>query len=112
MQRDEVTLVDIAEAARLTLAFIQDATREAFMADLKTQSAVLHQITVMGEAVKRLSPEFRARHPAIPWTAIAGMRDHLIHAYDTVDLDEVWDTATEDVPGLLAQLESLLPDEP
>ena len=85
--------------------------KAAFDADLKTQSAVLHQLMVIGEAVKRLSPEFRERHGSIPWSAIAGMRDHLIHGYDLVDLKEVWKTATADVPSLLTALEPLVPPQ-
>jgi len=112
MQRDEVTLLDIAKAARLMLVFVQGMTKGAFLDDLKTQSSVLYQLIVMGEAVKRLSHEFRAQHADIPWSLIAGMRDHLIHGYDIVDWDEVWKTATSDVPGLLAQIEPLLPTEP
>jgi uncharacterized protein with HEPN domain len=112
MQRDKVTLLDIAKSARLAVMFIQGVTKEAFLDDLKTQSSVLYQLIVMGEAVKRLSHEFRAQHPDIPWSLIAGMRDHLIHGYDIVDWDEVWKTATSDVPGLLVQIEPLLPTEP
>ena len=56
-------------------------TLDGFATDLKTQSAVLYPITILGEAVKRLSPEFRAQHSAIDWRAIAGMRDKLIHDY-------------------------------
>lgn len=112
MQRDEATLLDIAKAARLVLVFIQGMAKEAFLDDLKTQSSVLYQLIVIGEAVKRLSHEFRAQHPDIPWSLIAGMRDHLIHAYDTVDWDEVWKTATRDVPDLLAKIEPLLPTKP
>jgi len=66
---------------------------------------------VIGEAVKRLSQDFRTRHPEIPWTLIAGMRDKLIHGYDIVDLDEVWKTADADVPDLLSLLEPLLPKQ-
>ncbi len=112
MRRDEATLLDIAKSARLVLAFIQNIAKDAFLDDSKTQSAVLHQLLVIGEAVKRLSQEFRAQHPDIPWSLIAGMRDHLIHAYDTVDLDEVWKTAASDMPDLLAKIEPLLPKEP
>jgi uncharacterized protein with HEPN domain len=112
MQRDEATLLDIAQAARLVLAFMQGMTKKAFLGDLKTQSSVLYQLVVMGEAVKRLSHEFRAQHPDIPWSLIAGMRDHLAHGYDIVDWDEVWKTATSDVPDLLANIEPLLPTKP
>jgi uncharacterized protein with HEPN domain len=81
MQRDEATLLDIATAARLVQAFTQGLEKETFLKDYKTQSAVLYQLIVMGEAVKRLSDELRAQHLDIPWSLIAGMRDHLIHGY-------------------------------
>lgn len=112
MSRDDATLLDIANAARLIQTFIQGVTQEAFLGDLKTQSAVLHQVTVIGEAVKRLSQGFRERHPILPWLVMAGMRDHLIHGYDAVDLEEVWKTATCDVPEVLIKLEPLLPQLP
>ena len=73
MSRDNATLLDIANAARLIQTFIQDMTKEAFLGDLKTQSAVLHQVTVIGEAVKRLSQAFRERHPILSWLLMAGM---------------------------------------
>ena len=75
MRRDEATLLDIATAARLDLEFIEGMDRADFLDDIKTQSSVLHQLMVLGEAVKRLSDDFRARHPEIPWTLMAGMRD-------------------------------------
>jgi uncharacterized protein with HEPN domain len=109
MQRDETTLLDIVEAARLVASFVHDMSKAVFLDDYKTQSAVLYQLIVMGEAVKRLSSEFRAQHMEIPWSLIAGMRDHLIHGYDIVDWDEVWKTATSDVPDLLTKMEPLLP---
>jgi uncharacterized protein with HEPN domain len=109
MDRDDATLLDIANAARLIQTFIQGMTKEAFLGDLKTQSAVLHQVMVIGEAAKRLSEVFRERHPILPWALMAGMRDHLIHGYDAVDLEEVWKTATRDIPEVLIKLEPLLP---
>jgi uncharacterized protein with HEPN domain len=109
MPRDDATLLDLANAARLIHTFIQDTTKETFLVDLKTQSAVLHQLTLIGEAVKRLSPAFRERHPILPWLLMAGMRDHLIHGYDAIDLDEGWKIATRDVPEVLIKLEPLLP---
>jgi len=111
MSRDETTLLDITRAARLVIEFKQGMDKAAFLKDIKTQSAVLHQSMVMGEAVKRLSPDFRACHPEIPWALIAGMRDKLIHGYDIVDLDEVWKTADSDMPELLSLLEPLLPEQ-
>jgi uncharacterized protein with HEPN domain len=65
----------------------------------------------MGEAVKRLSPATRSKHPEVQWKDIAGMRDRLIHGYDSVDIDELWKTATVDVPALLAQVRTILARE-
>jgi len=96
MSRDDATLLDMLKAARLVVAFKGNLTEKAFLRDVKTQSAILHQLLVIGEAVKRLSEEFRARHAEVPWVRIAGMRDKLIHAYDAVDLDEVWKTVTKE----------------
>ena len=113
MSRDNTYLLDIARAARLIIEFSQGLDRPAFLADVRTQSAILHQLMILGEAVKRLSPEFLALHPQIPWVHAARMRDMLIHRYDQVNLNIVWDTATIDVPELLALIEPLLPpDEP
>jgi uncharacterized protein with HEPN domain len=61
---------------------------------------------VLGEAAKRLSKEFREKHSHIPWQAIAGHRDILIHQYDAVDLTEVWLIAKEKIPELVEFLES------
>lgn len=77
--RDQASLLDIDQAARSTLEFVSGMTLDDFVADAKTQSAVLYQIAILGEAVKRLSPDFRDQHPAIGWRAIAGMRDKLIY---------------------------------
>ncbi len=111
MNRDDAVLLDIARAARLTQLFIQDITREQFFVDLKTQSAVVHQLMVLGEAVKRLSLTFRDLHPILPWHLMAGMRDHLIHGYDAVDVEEVWNTVVHDIPQVLAKIEPLLPQQ-
>ena len=106
---DETILLDIARAARLVLEFKQDFDKKAFLQDPKTQSAILHQLMVIGEAVKRLSGDFRTSHSEIPWALVAGMRDKLIHGYDIVDLGEVWKTADVDVPHMLSVIELLLP---
>jgi len=112
MLRDDASLLDIARAAHLIQTFIMGMAKDDFLADQKTQSAVLHQLTVLGEAVKRLSGTFRDQHPILPWTLMSGMRDHLIHGYDTVDLDEVWNTVRQDIPEVLNKITPLLPQPP
>jgi uncharacterized protein with HEPN domain len=81
-----------------------------FLEDAKTQSAVLHQLLIIGEAAKRMSPEFRATHPEVPWRLIAGTRDKLIHFYEGVDLEEVWRMVTSDLPDLISRIEPLVPE--
>jgi uncharacterized protein with HEPN domain len=110
LPRDDAHVLDILKAARLAIEFKGSADKAAFLADAKTQSAVLHQLLVIGEAVKRLSPEFRAAHPELPWRLIAGTRDKLIHFYEGVDLEEVWKMVTSDLPGLIRLIEPLAPD--
>ncbi|MBM4016713.1 MAG: DUF86 domain-containing protein [Planctomycetes bacterium] len=109
MWRDPATLLDIAKAVRLIQEFKRGLDRAAFLKDPMVQAAVLHEITVLGEAVKRLSKEFRESHPHIPWQDIAGMRDKLTHAYDKVNLNQVWDITESDIPQLKSWIDPLLP---
>jgi uncharacterized protein with HEPN domain len=102
--RDDIVLRDIVNAAQQIAMFVEGFEENTFIEDWKTRSAVLYQLTVIGEAVKRLSGEFRSSHPQIPWSLMAGMRDHLIHSYDLVDWDEVWNTAVTDLPSLLQKI--------
>ena len=111
MQRDLVHLLDILQAAQRIQMFVQGIDRAAFDASLKDQSAVIWQIAVIGEAVRRLSQEYRATHPEIPWQLMAGMRSKLIHDYDRIDLVEVWKVIQNDIPALIAQLEPLVPPD-
>jgi len=73
------------------------------------QSAVIHQLMVIGEAAKHISQQFKDDHSEVPWKDMAGMRDILIHAYRRINLDEVWIAATVDVPDLIRQIEPLMP---
>lgn len=109
MSRDDATILDILKAARLVVEFKGKISKKTFLKDAKTQSAILHQLLVIGEAVKRLSEDLRTQYPGVPWARIAGMRDKLIHEYDAVDLDEVWRTVTKDISPLIAFLKPLAP---
>lgn len=112
MNRDAASIIDVERFARRALEFAQRAgTFEAFEQDDVIQSAVLHQLMVLGEATKRLSPSFRDKHSDIPWSLMARTRDRLIHKYDDVNLWTVWDTVTKNIPEVLPQLRALLPDE-
>jgi len=111
MRPDDATLLDIHTAVGLAMRFVEGYDRAAFFDDPKTQAAVLHELMVIGGAVKRLSLEFRLVHPEFPWHQIAGMRDKLIHAYDAVDVDQVWRTLKTDLPSLQSFLKSKLKEQ-
>jgi uncharacterized protein with HEPN domain len=104
-------LDDIVTALGAISAFLQGLDLDGFHDDIKTIYAVTRALEVAGEAVKRLPEDVRNRHREIPWRLIAGMRDRLIHGYDTVDLDILWQTATHDVPALLDPLAEVIRQE-
>ncbi len=86
--RDRQALVDIRGVLDRALGYPID-NEETFLGKAYLQDAVIRCLEILGEATKSLSPEFRPLHPDLPWRAMAGMRDVLIHAYDQVDLEEV-----------------------
>jgi uncharacterized protein with HEPN domain len=101
-------LQDIRQAADKAVAFLGHASLEAFSADDKTIYAVIRALELIGEATKRVAPEIRDRYPEVPWRAMAGIRDKLIHDYLTINLEVVWKTVTEDVPALLPLLRRIV----
>ena len=84
-------------------------SEDDFMEDAKTQSAVIRELEVIGEASKRITEEFRNTHKTIPWKLMAQMRDVLIHNYEGVDLMNVWDTIRKDIPELITELKKITP---
>lgn len=105
MSRDpELYLDDIRESGERIARYVEGMDFDSFAGDTKTVDAVIRNLEVIGEAVKNLPDDIRARHPTIEWRRIAGLRDMLIHAYFGVDLEIVWDVATNKVPDLRARL--------
>ncbi len=98
-ERDALFLAHILTAISDIESFTVDG-REVFMLDRKTQSAVIRQLAIIGEAVKSLSGALTQSEPGVPWRQIAGTRDRLIHAYFNVDLDAVWSMVDQDLPRL------------
>ncbi|MCY7350762.1 MAG: DUF86 domain-containing protein [Cytophagaceae bacterium] len=107
MKEDLVYLEYILESLRKILEYTNDFDRIAFLSDTKTQDACIRQFEVIGETTKRLTMGLRVQFPQVPWKDMAGMRDKLIHDYIDVDMDVVWQTTTDDVPTLLAEIETI-----
>ena len=104
-KRGDAELVeDIAEAIARIERYTAGATYEAFLQDTLRQDAVVRNLGIVGEAVKRLSPEFRKQRPHIRWQDVAGMRDRLVHDYFGVTWTIVWDVIQTKLPELKAAL--------
>src|SRR3989344_5250678 len=108
MKKDNaVYCADILAAISKIEQFISDSSLEKFKDDIKTQDAVIRTFEIIGEAVKRLSEDFKKEHPDIPWRPAGDMRDFLIHDYPDVIPAVVWKTAMEDIPKFKEQIARL-----
>jgi uncharacterized protein with HEPN domain len=90
MKDDRIYIDHILESIGRIRTYLSGKNQLAFANDHLTQDAVIRQLEIIGEATKRISKEFRAINPDVPWADMAGMRDILIHDYIDVDLDIVW----------------------
>jgi uncharacterized protein with HEPN domain len=107
MRSDRDRLVDINEAIQNILEKIPAEKEEFTKSDL-LQVWVLYHIQVIGEAANGISPEFQKKHRKIPWKDIIAMRHLLVHQYFGIDLDEVWNTAHQDLPRLRQEISLIL----
>ena len=101
-------LEDIRDAAAKAQQFVDGMTYEAFADDEKTVFAVIRALEIIGEATKRIPESLRGQHPSVPWRAMAGMRDKLIHDYINVNLRIVWTTVQEEVPAVQRNVQNIL----
>ena len=112
MPKDDLAYVGhMLDMSRKALALASGKEKADFDADEALQLALTHLLQIIGEAARRVSPEFRADHPEIPWPAIVGMRHKVVHDYFSVDFDIVWATVARKLPPLAEQLERLAPPE-
>jgi len=101
MSRDyKVYLEDVLEAIRKIREFTAGLTLETFSQDAKTLDAVVRNLEIIGEAVKHLPDNVRARYPGLDWKKIAGLRDILIHEYFGVNVEVIWDVVQHKLPDL------------
>jgi uncharacterized protein with HEPN domain len=96
------------DAAHEALSFVQGKAREQLDQDRLLVLALVKAMEIIGEAAYQVSPETRNRVREIPWEDIIGMRHRLVHAYFDIDLDILWSTVQNDLPPLIAVLESVL----
>lgn len=106
-----VFLQDIADSCRKVIQFSKGMSYPQFAVDERTVSAVVRELSVIGEAARRVTDDFRTAHPQVPWEKIFGMRNRLVHEYMGVQLPIVWQTANEDIPQLKRIVEGILKSE-
>lgn len=105
---DLIRLRHMLEAAQTALNFMKDENRDSLNTDQKLVFAVVRAVEIVGEAASKLTKDFRDKNPQVPWAAIVGMRNRLIHAYFDVDLDQVWSAITVDLPILITEPENII----
>ena len=99
-----ILLDDIRTAVAKIQRYTAGLEQSAFLADEKTIDAVVRNLEIIGEATKQLPNDWKDRHPAIPWSQIAGMRNRIVHDYTAVDLEIVWNILQNSLPELQNQL--------
>jgi uncharacterized protein with HEPN domain len=104
-QDDDVRIRHMVDAIEAALRFAKDRGRADLDRDEMLLFALVRAVEIVGEAASRLSAEGRARLPEVPWSAVTGMRNRLVHAYFDVDRDILWATVTQALPTLLKQLQ-------
>ncbi len=100
----------ILESSSLIRSYVEGFTKADFLADKRTQHAVILNIVVIGEAATKLSdeyPDFVARYPDVQWKSMRGMRNRMAHGYFDINLDIVWDTIQQSIPMLAQQIQQI-----
>ena len=109
MRRDfRVYLEDILEAAAAAREFVTGMDKDDLGRDRRTRDAVVRNLEIVGEAVKRLPQQTKRDHPEVEWKKIAGLRDILVHDYFGIDMDIVWDVVQNKLPVLTEQIQRIL----
>ena len=107
-RRDKIILQKILSEINIAFAMLGDTKQEAFLSDEKLKRAVGMTVINIGELVKNISDELREEHREVPWKAVAGMRDIAAHKYQTLRMEDVYNTVTMDFPELKEMLMSIL----
>jgi len=111
MRPERLYLTDILEASENVALHISGKPRDEFLADRTVRAAVLHELTVIGEASARIPAMMRERYPSVPWPDIIAFRNIIVHEYFGLSWALVRDTATRDVPDLQRQVLEILRSE-
>jgi uncharacterized protein with HEPN domain len=107
-----VTIAQMLGYAREAREMARGRTRADLERERMLELALLRLLEVIGEGATRLPDEVREHQPDVPWASIIGLRNRLIHGYDRINLDIVWDILTLDIPELIEKLERIVNEGP
>lgn len=105
-RNDSELIADILEAINRISGYCAGVDYDKFIADTKTQDAIVRNLEIIGEAAKKISTTAREKIPNVPWRSMAGLRDRLIHDYFGVNLDVVWEIVSHELDEVRQSLES------
>jgi len=108
---DLVRLGHMLDHAREAAALVRGRSRKDLDANRVLSLALVRLLEIVGEAANRVSEDARERHPGIAWPQIISLRNRLVHGYDSVDMDILWQILQQDIPMLIAALERVVPPE-
>jgi len=111
---DKVRIQHMIDAINKINIYVGHSDKPAFEGDAKLQDACIRQLQIIGEAARKISNDFHANHPEIPWSEVIGLRNVVIHDYAGIDSDIIWNIISNNLSTLLIGLESIeenLPDE-
>ena len=108
---DRVRLRHMLDHAREAVAMITGKGRTDLQRQRMLELALVRLIEIIGEAAARVSTEGQAEYSFIPWKEVVGMRNRLVHGYDSIDLDVLWDTIEDDLPPVIDELERVLDED-
>ncbi len=111
MRQSDAYLLDMLVAARKAASYVQGLDYERFLQSDLHQDAVIRALEIVGEGASRIDEAIKKAHPEIPWAAIVGFRNRIVHAYFQIDLAVVWKIVKDDVLPLVCQLEQIVPPE-
>lgn len=112
MQRDLQFLLDMQQSAELVMTYTAGYSKAEFVDNIQLQDVVIRRLLIMAEAARRGSATTRQTLPAVAWQEINGMRNRLVHEYDAINLNIVWDVIQVEIPQLIESLKAEIPPEP
>ncbi|MBL7218733.1 MAG: DUF86 domain-containing protein [Phycisphaerae bacterium] len=107
---DQTSLNAMLSHAREAVELLGHANREELGQNRVVQLALTRLVEIVGEAANRVSQAMQQKTPEIPWPQIIGMRNRLVHGYDVIDFNLLWDTIVDDLPPLITSLEKIVTD--